>query len=96
MQRGHRERVAEPERHELPDVARTRSLVDLVGDEEHGTLRTPQPIGDTRVLLGDARRRVDDEDHRVGVARWPARLCAAHLLVERRSTREPATGVDER
>ena len=68
VQRGHRERLAETERHERPDVAAPRLAVDLVRDEQHRALRAPQPLGDARVLLGDTHRRVDDEDHRIGIA----------------------------
>ncbi len=94
VQRRHREGLAQAERHERPDVAAPRFAVDLVRDQQHRALRSPQPLGDARVLFGDADRGVDDEDHRVGLAHGALRL-RAHLLVERGSTREPPARVDD-
>ena len=94
VQRRHCEGLAQAERHERPDVAAPRFAVDLVRDQQHRALRSPQPLRDARILFGDADRRVDDEDHRVGLAHGALRL-RAHLLVERGPAREPSTRVDD-
>ena len=61
-------RLAEPEPQELVDVDLALLAVDLVDHDHHGHVAALQHPGDARVLLGDAGRDVDDEQHEIGGA----------------------------
>ncbi len=102
VNRRHRHRIAETEPGELPDVGLAALVVDLVHDDDHGRVGLLQQLGDLRVLLGDARRDVDDEQHDVRGAHGFCGL-RAHLGRERRllagessfAFGQPAAGVDD-
>ena len=87
-------RIAGAERQELPAVVLAPVVVGLVGDQQHGRLDPPQPIGEGLVVLGHARRRVDQEQHDVGGLDGRLDL-AADLRVEVVAARQPAAGVDQ-
>ena len=63
----HRDGIAEPERQELPQVGLALVVVGLVGHDERLVTAAPQPVGDRLVVLATTDRRVDDEQHEVGL-----------------------------
>ena len=102
MHRRHRHRLAEAEPGELPHVGLAPLVVDLVHDDDDRRLALLEQARDACVLLGDAGRDVDDEEHEVGVLHRGRGLRAdlgreLGLLAGEPglARREPAAGVDD-
>ena len=94
VQRAHHHRLAEAEPGELPGVGLAPVRVDLVRDDNHLLAVPAHELGNNGVVPGDARRRVDHEEHEVGGPEGAERLLG-HLHVELVATFEHSPGVDD-
>ena len=103
VDRGDGHRLPQPEAREVPEVGFATLVVDLVRNDDRGRVRLLQQTRDARVLLGDAGRDVDDQQHEIGRPGCFGGLLA-HLGRELRllareagvALGEPAAGVDDR
>ena len=102
MQRGDRDRFAEAEARELPDVGFAALIVDLVHRDDHRVGAALQQLRDAGVLLGRSGDDVDDEDDDVGRPHRGVGLRAdlgrerGFVAREARIARcEPPAGVDD-
>ena len=95
VDRGDRDRVAEPEAVELERLRLGAGLIDLVRDQEDRLARAAQDRGQLLVAGRDARPRVDDEEDEVGLGDRAARLLGDLLRQRRRVGHVHAAGVHE-
>ena len=85
-------RVAETHPEVFPDVRFTPLVVGLVAHHDDGRAGAAYPVGDELIVIGQADRRVDHEQHDIGLLDGCFHL-PADLRVERIATRHPAAGV---
>jgi hypothetical protein len=94
VERADRHRFTEAEREEPPQVFLATGVVRLVRHDERVVVPASQPVGNCLVLLERAHRRVDHEQHEVGLVHGGLDL-PAHLRVEVVAAGHPPAGVDE-
>ena len=95
VQRGDRVRLAQPEVPQPVGLGLGALVVDLVGGEHDGLAGLAQDLHHGLVGVGDADRRVDDEQHGVGERRPRSRPGRAIALGEAAGVGVPAAGVDD-
>ena len=95
VQRGERDRVAEPEAVELERGIVPARVVDLVREQEDRLVRAAQDLRDLLVARRDPDLRVDDEEHEVGLLDRRARLVGDRARDRRRVGDVDAAGVDQ-
>ncbi len=95
VERGERDRVAEPESVELDGVEVAARVVDLVREHGDGLSRGAQDRRELLVAGRDPGPRVDDEEHEVGLVHRRARLLRDVPPVRPGVGLVHAAGVDE-
>ena len=96
VKRADRIRIADAQRHQIPDLVLLGFAVDLVGDEEHRCVDSANEVCDQLIVRSRADRGVDDHEHHIGIGDGTFAL-ARHLRVEGIAITigHPAAGVDE-